>query len=102
MAASAGFDNINLDLMFGLPGQSLQDAIDDVRIACELQPSHISHYQLTIEPNTLFYTQTPVLPSADPLWEMQIRCHEDAGESTTTYDTKSRPSRNRADNVGTT
>jgi oxygen-independent coproporphyrinogen-3 oxidase len=76
MAASAGFDNINLDLMFGLPGQSLQDATDDVRIACELQPSHISHYQLTIEPNTLFYTQTPVLPAADPLWEMQIRCHE--------------------------
>ena len=76
MAARAGFDNINLDLMFGLPGQSLQDAIDDVRVACELQPSHISHYQLTIEPNTLFYTQTPVLPAADPLWEMQARCHD--------------------------
>ncbi len=76
MAASAGFDNINLDLMFGLPGQSQQDAIDDVRLACELQPSHISHYQLTIEPNTLFYTQTPALPSVDPLWEMQARCHD--------------------------
>jgi putative oxygen-independent coproporphyrinogen III oxidase len=76
MAVSAGFDNINLDLMFGLPDQSLHDAIDDVRIACELLPSHISHYQLTIEPNTLFYTQTPALPTADPLWDMQASCHD--------------------------
>jgi putative oxygen-independent coproporphyrinogen III oxidase len=76
MAVDAGFDNINLDLMFGLPGQSLKDAIEDVRTACELQPSHISHYQLTIEPNTLFYSQTPALPAADPLWNMQARCHE--------------------------
>jgi len=76
IAAGAGFDNINLDLMFGLPGQSLRNAIDDVRAACELRPAHISHYQLTIEPNTLFYSRTPKLPAAGPLWEMQARCHD--------------------------
>ena len=70
-AYAAGFENCNLDLMFGLPEQ----AVEDIVLACELQPAHISHYQLTIEPNTFFHKHPPVLPEADPVWEMQQRCH---------------------------
>jgi putative oxygen-independent coproporphyrinogen III oxidase len=70
-AKQAGFENINLDLMFGLPGQTLDGALEDLRTAMTFQPSHISWYQLTIEPNTLFYHQPPVLPDEDFLWDMQ-------------------------------
>jgi len=71
-ARAAGFDNINLDLIFALPGQSVQQALDDVAQAIILNPQHLSHYQLTIEPNTLFYSQTPAnLPDDDNAWEMQ-------------------------------
>ena len=73
-ATVAGFDNINLDLMFGLPGQSIQQAIDDVTIACDFGVPHISHYQLTIEANTYFHKHTPVLPENDLIWEMQSQC----------------------------
>ena len=52
-----GFDNINIDLMHGLPDQSLDDALHDLQQAIDLQPAHISWYQLTIEPNTVFYSQ---------------------------------------------
>jgi len=75
-ARSAGFENINLDLMFGLPGQSLQQAVSDIEQACAFEPSHISHYQLTIEANTWFHKHTPVLPETDAIWEMQQACHE--------------------------
>lgn len=75
-AKTAGFDNINLDLMFALPQQTIQQAIDDVRIACESGVPHISHYQLTIEPNTYFHKHTPVLPENDLVWEMQTRCQD--------------------------
>lgn len=75
-AASAGYENINLDLMFGLPGQSIEQALADVKLACEFQPGHISHYQLTIEPNTYFHKHRPLLPDADRLWDMQQRCHD--------------------------
>jgi oxygen-independent coproporphyrinogen-3 oxidase len=75
-AYAVGFDNINLDLMFGLPGQSLSEAAGDVSLACDFEPAHISHYQLTIEPNTYFYKHTPVLPETDFIWDMQQRCHE--------------------------
>ena len=75
-AYAAGFDNINLDLMFGLPGQSLPEAAGDISLACDLEPAHISHYQLTIEPNTYFYKHTPVLPKTDYIWDMQQRCHD--------------------------
>ena len=75
-ARNAGFDNINLDLMFGLPGQKLSDAIEDTRLACDLEPEHLSHYQLTIEPNTYFYKYTPALPDTDLIWDMQQRCHD--------------------------
>lgn len=73
-ARHAGFDNINLDLMFGLPGQSLEQALSDVQSACDFAVSHISHYQLTIEPNTYFHKHTPVLPDSDLLWQMQNEC----------------------------
>ena len=70
-ARAAGFDNFNLDLMFGLPGQTLKQALADVRIAIEQQPTHLSVYQLTIEPNTLFHAKPPVLPDDDATWDMQ-------------------------------
>lgn len=67
----AGFGNINIDLMHGLPGQSLEDALYDLQQAIDLQPAHISWYQLTIEPNTVFYAKTPVLPPDETLWDIQ-------------------------------
>ncbi len=70
-ARTAGFDNINLDLMFGLPKQTLEQAKMDLLQAIELQPEHISYYQLTIEPNTRFYLQPPVQPDDELLWSMQ-------------------------------
>ncbi|MBC3270320.1 radical SAM family heme chaperone HemW [Pseudomonas sp. SWRI81] len=71
MARQAGFDNFNLDLMHGLPGQSLDDALSDLRQAIALNPTHISWYQLTLEPNTVFWNQPPVLPEDDTLWDIQ-------------------------------
>ena len=62
MARKAGFDNLNLDLMHGLPGQSLEDALADINQAIELGPEHLSWYQLTLEPNTVFYNKPPILP----------------------------------------
>jgi len=72
-ARAAGFDNVNLDLMFGLPQQTVEQAIADLRGAIELQPAHLSWYQLTLEPNTLFYAQRPPLPDDDLKWEIQQR-----------------------------
>lgn len=71
MARRAGFDNFNLDLMHGLPGQSLEDALDDLRQAIALAPTHLSWYQLTLEPNTVFWNQPPQLPEDDTLWDIQ-------------------------------
>lgn len=70
-AKQAGFSNFNLDLMHGLPGQTLQDALSDLRDALAFQPTHLSWYQLTIEPNTYFHYQPPTLPSDDVLWDIQ-------------------------------
>ncbi len=70
-ARNAGFDNFNIDLMHGLPGQSLEEAVADVQQAIALGPTHISWYQLTIEPNTVFYRDPPVLPEDDTLWAIQ-------------------------------
>ncbi len=58
-AGAAGFDNINIDLMHGLPGQDVASALDDIRAAIDLRPSHISWYQLTLEPNTVFHARPP-------------------------------------------
>lgn len=71
MARAAGFDNFNLDLMHGLPDQSLDDALGDLRIAIAQGPTHLSWYQLTVEPNTVFWNQPPVLPEDDTLWDIQ-------------------------------
>ncbi|MCK9798568.1 radical SAM family heme chaperone HemW [Pseudomonas sp. MAFF 302030] len=71
MARQAGFDNFNLDLMHGLPDQSLEDALDDLRQAIAMRPTHLSWYQLTLEPNTVFWNQPPVLPEDDTLWDIQ-------------------------------
>jgi len=70
-AHAAGFDNFNLDLMFALPGQTLQIARDDLYTAISLAPRHLSYYQLTIEPNTLFHSRPPELPDEDLAWAMQ-------------------------------
>jgi len=73
-AKKAGFENINLDLMFGLPQQTIQQATEDITTAGEFDVPHISHYQLTIEENTYFHKHTPVLPESDLIWEMQTQC----------------------------
>ena len=69
-ARDTGFTNINLDLMHGLPDQNPDSALDDLKIAIQLEPEHISWYQLTIEPNTVFYKRPPQLPDDDTLWEI--------------------------------
>ncbi len=70
-ARAAGFDNLNLDLMFGLPQQSLDQAMIDLETALDLQPTHLSWYQLTLEPNTPFFHQPPPLPDDELTWAMQ-------------------------------
>jgi oxygen-independent coproporphyrinogen-3 oxidase len=70
----AGISNFNLDLMFALPGQGLHDALEDVRMAVSCAPAHVSHYQLTIEPNTAFHANPPALPDAELAWRMQEEC----------------------------
>lgn len=71
MARNAGFDNFNLDLMHGLPEQSIEDALFDLRTAIDQGPTHLSWYQLTMEPNTVFWSQPPQLPEDDLLWDIQ-------------------------------
>lgn len=66
-----GFDNFNLDLMHGLPNQSIEDALQDLKDALAFNPPHLSWYQLTLEPNTLFYHRPPVLPNEEILWQIQ-------------------------------
>jgi putative oxygen-independent coproporphyrinogen III oxidase len=73
-AQDAGYSNINLDLMYALPQQTLAGALADVERALALQPSHISHYQLTLEPNTAFAANPPPLPDDDHAWAMQEAC----------------------------
>lgn len=71
MARQAGFDNFNMDLMHGLPDQSPDDALGDLQQAIDLKPTHLSWYQLTLEPNTVFWNQPPTLPEDDILWDIQ-------------------------------
>ena len=71
MARQAGFDNFNLDLMHGLPEQTLDDALHDLECAIALAPTHLSWYQLTMEPNTQFWNQPPTLPDDEALWAIQ-------------------------------
>ncbi|MDZ4299041.1 MAG: radical SAM family heme chaperone HemW [Moraxellaceae bacterium] len=75
-ARAAGFDNVNLDLMHGLPQQSVAQALADLQQAIALKPTHLSWYQLTIEPNTVFYRQQPILPDEDVLADIQEQGHQ--------------------------
>jgi putative oxygen-independent coproporphyrinogen III oxidase len=68
---AAKLDNFNLDLMYALPAQTLEEALGDVRTACALNPSHISYYQLTLEPGTVFHARPPRLPDEDAAWQIQ-------------------------------
>jgi putative oxygen-independent coproporphyrinogen III oxidase len=74
-AQDAGLDNLNIDLMYALPGQDLAMALDDVERALALQPTHLSHYQLTLEPNTVFAARPPAgIPGEDDAWDIQEAC----------------------------
>ncbi|MGJ8513946.1 radical SAM family heme chaperone HemW [Carnimonas bestiolae] len=75
-ARSAGFDNFNIDIMHGLPGQRVSDAMDDIERALSLAPTHLSWYQLTLEPNTEFYSHPPQLPEEDTLFDIQDEGHQ--------------------------
>ena len=76
LAHSIHLNSFNLDLMHGLPEQSVEQAMADLQQAIDLNPPHLSWYQLTIEPNTLFYSKPPTLPEDDTLWEIQRRGHQ--------------------------
>lgn len=80
-ARKAGFENINLDLMHGLPQQSVDNAASDLQQALALEPEHLSWYQLTIEPNTEFYKRPPQLPEDDTLAAIQERGFEILNEA---------------------
>lgn len=73
-ARQAGFDNINVDLMYGLPDQQADQALADLEGILPFGPEHISHYQLTLEPQTRFYHEPPALPGDDALWAVQRQC----------------------------
>ena len=74
--AQQHFDNLNLDLMYALPNQTLDEALQDVQTALSFAPPHLSCYHLTPEPNTLFYRNPPSLPDDDASSEMQQRIEE--------------------------
>lgn len=75
LAKLAGLNSFNTDLMHGLPDQSVADAISDLKQAIALDPPHLSWYQLTIEPNTLYYSKPPTLPDDDDLWDIFEQGH---------------------------
>jgi oxygen-independent coproporphyrinogen-3 oxidase len=103
LAQDAGFDNFNLDLMYALPGQTLAMAERDVECAIALQPTHVSHYQLTLEPNTVFAARPPVgIPDDDASWDMQERCQAllaEAGYAQYEVSAYARPGRQCAHNL---
>ncbi|WIX32841.1 radical SAM family heme chaperone HemW [Salinicola sp. JS01] len=96
LARDAGFDNVNLDLMHGLPGQDTALALADIEQALALGPTHLSWYQLTLEPNTEFFSQPPPLPDEERLWDIQDAGHallEVAGFSRYEISAYARPGR---------
>lgn len=103
LAQDAGFDNINLDLMYALPQQTLAMAERDLERAFELQPAHISHYQLTLEPNTMFAARPPAgIPDDDASWDMQEHCQTllaQAGYAQYEVSAYARPGRQCAHNL---
>ncbi|EIJ0982474.1 radical SAM family heme chaperone HemW [Vibrio vulnificus] len=76
LAHQIGLNSFNLDLMHGLPDQSIEQALTDLDKAIELNPPHLSWYQLTIEPNTMFYYKPPTLPDDDQLWDIFEQGHQ--------------------------
>ncbi|MUK92109.1 radical SAM family heme chaperone HemW [Aliivibrio fischeri] len=76
LAHEAQLNCFNLDLMHGLPNQSIEDALSDLQQAIDLNPPHLSWYQLTIEPNTVFYYKPPTLPDDDDLWDIFEQGHQ--------------------------
>ena len=103
LAQDAGFDNFNLDLMYALPGQTLAMAAHDIERALALQPTHISHYQLTLEPNTLFAAKPPAgIPDDDASWDIQEHCQAmlaEAGHAQYEVSAYARPGRECAHNL---
>lgn len=102
-ATDAGFDNINIDIMFALPGQDLSMSLSDVEQAIALEPQHISYYQLTLEPNTVFYSAPPGdLPDEDLCWSIQQAGHDSlrqAGYQQYEISAFARPGRRSAHNL---
>nr|MBP6693415.1 radical SAM family heme chaperone HemW [Xanthomonadales bacterium] len=97
-----GIDNLNLDLMYALPGQDLTGALHDIEAAVALAPEHLSHYHLTLEPNTLFAAHPPALPDEDSAWDMQEACQAAlAGAGYAQYEVSAyaRPGRQCAHNL---
>lgn len=76
LAHEAQLNSFNLDLMHGLPNQNIEDALSDLQQAIDLNPPHLSWYQLTIEPNTVFYYKPPTLPDDDDLWDIFEQGHQ--------------------------
>ena len=70
-ARAAGFERVNVDLMHGLPQQTMNEALNDIQMAHDAGATHISWYQLTIEPNTVFYRSQPILPDEDNLADIE-------------------------------
>ncbi|STY62822.1 radical SAM family heme chaperone HemW [Mannheimia haemolytica] len=75
-SAKSGLQSFNIDLMHGLPNQSVKQALVDLETGISLNPPHLSWYQLTIEPNTMFYYRTPTLPDDDELWDIFEQGHQ--------------------------
>lgn len=101
-ARAAGIDNFNIDLMYALPQQDLAGALADVERAIALAPPHLSHYQLTLEPNTLFAARPPPLPDGDAAWDMQEHCQQrlaEAGYAQYEVSAYARPGRQAAHNL---
>ena len=78
---AGGFRNFNLDVMHGLPEQTVENANDDIASALELQPTHLSHYQLALEPGTVFHERPPVLPDEEVAHEIEATTHARLGEA---------------------
>ena len=101
-ARAAGFDNLNLDLMHGLPRPTPELALSDLERGLALAPEHLSWYQLTLEPNTEFHSHPPPLPQEETLWEIQDQGHarlEAAGLSRYEISAYARPGRQSQHNL---
>jgi len=80
-AQDAGFERINIDVMYGLPGQTAQQGESDIQQALALEPGHLSYYQLTLEPNTLFHHQPPALPTDELIGDIESNARSQLGQA---------------------